>query len=153
MVRIHKMNECKIDFSYGVILNDKHNHNMTIARQIKTRSISKSQTLHTMTTRSGMTYKPSIIKKTKHVIIKVKESATPQGQPCTPQQPIPLQQKQYTRPVLAEFVPLAYRAIIEVLDIYRNNPNEQSLVWLEEAIGLTGQLHRASLSSAEYYNA
>jgi len=66
----------------------------------------------------------------------------------SPQQTIP----QYTRPVLAEFVPLAYRAIIEVLDIYRNEPNEQNLLWLEEAVGLTGQLHRASLSSTDSNN-
>ena len=109
--------------------------NMTIARQITTRSVSKSQTLHTMITRSGMRYykKRQQIKKN---IVK-KESITTPPELTTPS---------YTRPpVLAECVPIAYRAIVEVLELYHKDPNELHLGWLQEAVSLTARLHRASL--------
>lgn len=49
------------------------------------------------------------------------------------------------RPVLAECVPVAYRAIAEVLELYHKDPNELHLGWLQEAVSLTARLHMASL--------
>lgn len=125
----------KIDFSWVDSSITTHTHKMTRARQITTRSISKIQPYHTMTTRSGMMYKPLIGKKTKHGIenkhgIKKHESfAPPVVEPVIP----PL--------VFAEFVEKAYGAINEVLQLYRVNPNDQNLGFLQEAVSLTVQLH------------
>lgn len=93
---------------------------MTIA----TRSISKT---HTMTTRSQKHFMKHD-KKEKHTIV-VKQSHPP-----------PL--------VLAEFVPIAYRAINEVLELYRDNPNETYLGYLQEAVSLTVRLHNHYLTQS-----
>lgn len=98
---------------------------MTRARQqITTRSISKSQPYHTMTTRSGLIYKPLIGKKKKPSTQPVNESSV-----ALP----PL--------VFGEFVELAYGAINEVIEHYRMNPNDHNLGLLQEAVSLTVQLH------------
>ena len=108
---------------------------MTIARPMTTRSISKSQTLQAMTTRSGKRYINKKRQSLQKAIVKI-ESTT------APEQTNPY----YTRPpVLAECVPIAYRAIVEVLELYHKDPNELHLGWLQEAVSQTARLHMASL--------
>ena len=92
---------------------------MTIA----TRSISKS---HKMITRSQ-----------KHLIKKEKEK-----------DPIVVKESHPPPLVLAEFVPIAYRAINEVLELYRDNPNETYLGYLQEAVTLTVRLHTHYLTQS-----
>lgn len=114
---------------------------MTIARQMTTRSISKSQTLHTMTTRSGKRYNNKKRQQLQKAIVK-KEVSTTAPEQTNPYYTRPVLS---VRPVLAECVPVAYRAIVEVLELYHKDPNELHLGWLQEAVSLTARLHMASL--------
>lgn len=89
---------------------------MTISRQMTTRSVSK--------TRSGAIFKPAVKKTIKRSI----------------------ETKQHIKqlPPHAECVELSYHTIHEILELYRKNPSELNLGWLQEAIALTVEVHRAS---------
>lgn len=101
---------------------------MTNTSKMTTRSSSKN--IYSVT-RSGIKYKPSIANKKKKPDIII--------QP-TVEAPIPFD--------AAYFVQLACSAIVEVVDLYRNNPNDVNLRFIHEAVSLTGRLHAAYLSSS-----
>ena len=106
---------------------------MTNTSKMSTRSISKN--VYSVT-RSGIKYKPSIAnnKKKAPVIIQptIAEAPTHATMPFD----------------AAYFVQLACSAIVEVVDLYRDNPNDVNLRFIQEAVGLTAKLHTAYLSSS-----
>ena len=97
---------------------------------MSTRSSSKN--IYSVT-RSGIKYKPSIANDKKKIPIVIQPTVeAPQAMPFD----------------AAYFVQLACSAIVEVVDIYRVNPNDFNLGYIQEAVGLTVKLHTAYLSSS-----
>ena len=119
---IKKMNR------HFIFLHLQNRNNMTNTSKMTTRSSSKN--IYSVT-RSGIKYKPSIAnnKKKRAIII----------QPAV-SEPIPFD--------TAYFVQLASSAIVEVVDLYRKNPNDVNLRFIQEAVSLTGRLHAAYLSTS-----
>ena len=100
---------------------------MTNTSKMSTRSISKN--VYSVT-RSGIKYKPSIACNKKKIPVIIQPIV--EALPATPFD-------------AAYFVQLACSAIVEVVDLYRVNPNEVNLRFIQEAVGLTAKLHTAYL--------
>lgn len=92
-----------------------------------------------MTTRSGMIYKPSI--KKKHAL----------AEPVIEEVEAPLN----PLPPHAECVEETYHTIIEVLELYYTDPTDMNLELLQETVALTVQIHRTycpAVSVADSYH-
>ena len=107
---------------------------MTNTSKMNTRSISKN--VYSVT-RSGTKYKPSIANNKKKISVIIQPTIVEAPQHITVEAPFDA----------AYFVQLACSAIVEVVDLYRDNPNDVNLRFIHEAVGLTAKLHTAYLSS------
>lgn len=111
---------------------------MTNTSKMSTRSISKN--VYSVT-RSGIKYKPSIANNKKKIPVIIQPTIV-EAQPHTTVEAV-----HHTTPFdAAYFVQLACSAIVEVVDLYRVNPNDFNLGYIQEAVGLTAKLHAAYLS-------